>query len=390
MPPLPRLRIAHLLAMTGLYFSSVGFLMHFPRHVLRIGGSAQDAGWLLALGLIPALLLARPVSEWNQRVGGRWPAVAGGVIVAISNVLMLWVAHVDVWMYLLRIVFSIGHTLIFGTLFAQAAFLAEHPARRAQVIGWLAVMTQLGNAIGGTIGEIAYQHGSASFWIGSVAFVLGATILGALWSFKPQVEARPADETNLLKTGWPPEVLCMVAIAMAFSGVTQFLPTFIDHLSSSGAMQAFPSSWFLTTALLMVALVRLVGGYFAERLLQPRALRTCHLILLATLVCIPFMHGRAHAIVLGIGFGLSYGWLYPALNSLAFNRVPAEARGKLAGWLMVAFEIGFRLGPIGMGALITYGGYGAMFFGVAVVYVAILMFARSAARKSPALSASHA
>lgn len=378
---IPRLRVAHLLSMTFLYFCSVGFLFQFPREVLRMGGTPQEVGLLVALGLIPTLLLAKPVGEWNRVKGGRWPALVGGLIVILSNVLMLTAHHVGGWMVALRLLYGVGHMMLFVTLFAQAAFLVEHPAQRASIIGWLAVMTQLGNAIGGTIGEMAYHHGNLTFWLGSAGFATLATILGACWTLKPVPRAVVAPPVVEIKSGWPPEVWGVVAIAMAFSAVTQFLPAFIDHLVQTGASQPFASSWFLTSALLVVALVRLVGGYFANRLLRPSVLRICHAMLLVIMLAIPWMHTQYQAVLLGMAFGVSYGWLYPALNALAFNRLPPEARGKIAGWMVTGYEVGYRLSPIGFGALISYSGYHAMFFGLVVMYCLILLVSWSAAKK---------
>ncbi len=390
MPAFPRLRVAHLLLMTLLYFCSVGFLMQFPRFVLRIGGTPQDVGWLLALGLIPALLLARPVAEWNHRIGGRWPALIGALVAVLSNVLMLSVEHVGLWMYALRMLYAVGHTLIFSTLFAQAAFLTDNPVQRAKVIGWLAVTTQLGNAVGSTLGEITYQASLTTFWLGGAGFALLAGLLGACWTLRP-AKVDQVDRKNPEPIGaryrWPPEAWATVGIAMTFAGVTQFLPAFVDHLVASGAAaEPFAASWFITSALLIVAVVRLVGGWFGAVLLRPPVLAVCHAILLLTLLLVPAMHTRQQALLLGIGFGISYGWLYPALSSLAFNRVPAHARAKVAGWLVMAFECGFRLSPIGLGAVITFAGYRAMFFSLAIGYAAVLLIAWSVAKNSNRLA----
>ncbi len=179
-PPLPRLRVLHLFAIAGFYFCSGAFLMHFPRIVLRLGGSAQDVGWILALGLVPVLLLAGAVGEWNRRLGGRWPLVLGGLLAALSNALMIWVEHVGWTLLALRMLFAVGHALVFGTLFAQAAFLVEHPLQRARVIGWMAVVIQVGNAIGSVLGEMAFNRGMGTFWLGSAALGSGGGRAGRL------------------------------------------------------------------------------------------------------------------------------------------------------------------------------------------------------------------
>ncbi len=389
MPPLPRWPVLLLLTIAGIYFCSGAFLMQFPRIILGLGGSAQDVGWLLALGLIPALLLAGAVGEWNRRLGGRWPMLIGGLLAALSNALMLTVDQVGIWMLVLRLVFAVGHTMVFGTLFAQAAFLVDHPLQRAKLIGWLAVVIQIGNAAGSALGEAAYYQGATVFWFGAAGIGLVVVVLGVCWTVKPATLPEQPQLSDV-KPSWPGEVWAIAAVGMAFAGVTQFLPAFIDYLGHSGAIAApFAAAWFITPALLVVALVRLVGGYFAAVLLRPWVLAICHLILLLTLLLVPLMHTLHQAVWLGLAFGLSYGWLYPALSALAFERVPAQERGRMAGWLVAAFEVGFRLSPIGLGALITHAGYGAMFIGLALAYAAVLLSAWGVSSKAGRLASAN-
>ncbi len=380
LPPLPALRVLHLFSIAGLYFCCSAFLFHFPRIVLRLGGSAEDVGWLLASGLVPVLLLSGAVGEWNRRLGGRWPLVAGALLAVLGNFLMVWVNDVGWQMFALRMVYAVGHALLFGTLFAQAAFLVEHPLQRAKVIGWMAVVIQVGNAIGSVLGELAYARGLTAFWWCSAALGLVVAVLGACWTLKPAaVEAAPVVAGG---ARWPGEVWAIAAVGMAFAGMTQFLPAMIDQLSNSGLIaQPFAAAWFLAPAMLMVAVVRLLGGYFAAVLMRPWVLAVCHLLLLVTMVLAPWMHTSQQALWLGLAFGFGYGWLYPALSALAFDRVPAHARGRVAGWLVAAFEVGFRLSPLGLGALISLAGYRAMFVGLALAYAGVLAIAWSAAKR---------
>ncbi|TCS38546.1 putative MFS family arabinose efflux permease [Paucimonas lemoignei] len=381
LPPLPRLRVVHLLAIAGFYFCSGAFLMQFPRIILRLGGSAQEIGWILALGLIPVLCLAGVVGNWNRQRGGRWPLVVGALLAALSNAMMIWVEHVGAGMLALRMLFAVGHAMIFGTLFAQAAFVADHPLQRAKVIGWMAVVIQIGNAIGSVIGEYAYLKGNNAFWLGSAGIGLIVVVLGACWSTKPANEHSTQTQAGSKSAQWPAEVWTIAAVGMAFAGLSQFLPAFIDHLNQSGAVtQPFAAAWFLTPALLLVALVRLAGGHFAAVLLRPWVLGVCHLLLMLTMLLVPWMHTQQHAMFLGMIFGLSYGWLYPALSAMAFDHVPAEARGRVAGWLVAAFEVGFRLSPIALGALISRFGYTTMFVSLVLAYAGMLLVARLVAR----------
>ena len=372
-------KLAHLMAIAGVHFCSVGFLMQFPRYVMALGGSAQDAGWLLALGIIPSLALAAPVGEWNRRFGGRWPAVLGGLVAALANLAMLLVHELDVWMCLLRLLYAVGQTMLFVTLFSQAAALAGQPAERARNIGWLALVLQMGNATGAALGEWAYGQSYILFWLGASGFALLAVLLSACWSHLPVAAPAPAVAADAPRgwKQWPSEVWVMLAVGMTFAGLTQFMPAFIEHLGRNGQLaEPFAAAWFITPALLVVAVVRSVGGYYAHWLLGPMVLRICHGLLLLTVLALPWISSRDHALLLAVAFGLSYGWLYPALSSLGYSRAPAHMSGKVGAWLVMAFEIGFRLSPVLLGTLITQGGYGVMFFGLAVLYCALLIVAR--------------
>lgn len=376
----PRAAMAHLLLMAGLYFCSGAFLMQLPRYVLKLGGSAQDAGWLIAVGLIPTLLLSAWVGDWVRRSGGRRPAQIGATIAALASLLMLTVHVLGPWIIAIRLLYAVGNTIMFVMLFTTAAMLVESPVQRAQIIGWLAVAIQLGNALGGLLGELAYQSGLTFYWISCTGIALCVAILGS-WAPAPAAPAAPslqpaaaASSPENPLNGWPIQLWALVAVGLAFAGLTQFMPTYIEYLGQSGRVaEPFAAAWFITPALLVVAAVRLIAGYFAARLLRPAVLMACHVLLLVTLLALPWIHSRTEAVILALIFGLSYGWLYPALSSLAFSRVAPDVRGRVSGRVVMAFEIGFRLGPIGLGTLITYAGYTTMFVGLAVTYVLVLM-----------------
>lgn len=379
--PLPHKRVIHLLLMAALYFCAAAFLMQFPRYILQIGGSAQDAGWLLALGLIPALLMGGMVGDWNRRIGGRVPAALGCALVVASTLAMLAVEHLGVGMVAIRMLYAVGHSMVFVTLFSQAAFMVDHPVQRAKVIGWLAIAVQLGNALGGTLGELAYLRGIQNYWLESAAIASLALIMAAFLPVGLRIPVAPVVSGDSARIAWPVEVWSIAAVGMAFAGLAQFLPTFIDHLGRTGQLEeTFVAAWFITPALLVVAAVRLVGGIFAAKLLKPWVLGVCHSLLVATLILVPWLQTREQAIGLALMFGLGYGWLYPALCALAFEGKTPEARGKVAGWLVAAFEVGFRLSPVGLGLMITYFGYHAMFLSLAAAYGLLVLLARGKAR----------
>jgi len=372
---IPRLRVLQLTALAAIYFCSTAFMMQFPRYVLLIGGSAEDVGWLLALGLPPALLLSGRVGDWNRRIGGRLPAIAGCLLVIVCNLLMLTVDRLDWVMVALRLFYAIGHSIVFATLFTQAALMVDHPVQRAKIIGWLAIAIQLGNAAGGTLGELAYLRGTANYWLENVAIASLALILAALWPNRPAPTSAPPS-VAAGKVRWPGELWSMAAVGIAFAGLLQFLPAFVEYIGRSGQVaEPFIAAWFITPALLVVAGVRLIGGFYAASLLRPQVLIACHLLLLTTLLLVPDMHNREQAVGLALMFGLGYGWLYPALSTLAFSHAPPEARGKVAGWVVAAFEIGYRGSSVGLGLMITHYGYSAMFYSLVAAYCVLLAIA---------------
>lgn len=373
---LPRAALINLYLLAGIYFCTGAFTMQFPRYILHMGGTAQAAGWLIAIGLLPTLFLGPALGDWVRRIGTRKPIQIGLGLAIAANLLMLSVDSIGPWMVFIRLVAAFGHTIVSVTLITSAAMLVDHPVQRAQVIGWLAVVIQMGNALGGLVGEVAYQAGNFWYW-SSCAMITVVVVVLSIWSSArsaaPVEKNDPNPQNDVSHVGWPLELWALGAVGMAFAGLSQFMPTYIEFLGKSGALhQVFAAAWFLTPALLVIASVRLVGGYYAAKLLRPSVLMTCHGLLLATIILLPWIHSRTEAVILAIMFGLSYGWLYPALSSLAFTRVAASARGRVSGRLVIAFELGYRLGPIGLGALITNAGYPSMFMGLAIGYVAII------------------
>jgi predicted MFS family arabinose efflux permease len=99
-------------------------------------------------------------------------------------------------------------------------------------------------------------------------------------------------------------------------------------------------------------------------------LRFCHAGLLISLIAIPFISSLTSSILIAIGFGLSYGLIYPSLNAEVLTICPAQHRGKVSGALTLVFETGFRgYAPIA-GSLIVLSGYSALFWTTALIYLA--------------------
>jgi MFS family permease len=128
-------------------------------------------------------------------------------------------------------------------------------------------------------------------------------------------------------------------------------------------------------------LVRLVFGNLADRLGRARvgaaALAVYTLVVASTAGLAP-----GWLSVLGVGFGLAHGALYPSLNALALEGAAREERGTLGGYFNAAFNGGVLLVTYCFGQVAQAYGYRVVFLLVAGLAGTGCFMLRGQVRKS--------
>lgn len=222
------------------------------------------------------------------------------------------------------------------------------------------------------------------------AFVLAAVLAAAAIGLVPSTRdgGRGARDTAARQaTG----ALVVIGVAATLAaGSANALGTFLVDSAVARGIAPGPAGLSLTLGSAVCVAARVLGGWQADR--RPgrqvgviAGLLACGAVGLL-LLAVP---GR-FPLVVGVVLGFGLGWSWPGLMNFAVVRLHPQAPAAATSITQTGVYAGGCVGPLGLGALATAGGYPAMWIAAAgmMFLAALLMLAgsRLLRRHAPALS----
>jgi MFS family permease len=296
--------------------------------------------------------------------------VAGVVIDAVVTALFPWTSSPLAW-FLLRLAGGLASAMALIPMETRVNHNAP-PERRARDFGFYAFSVALGVGLGTLVGLLLYpQAPRLAFALGG-AVTLAAAALA--WAGLPAaggpVDFGGAGESlalsrHLLSLG--------TAWAQGFleGGTLTFLSIYLLGLGHSETVV----SGLMGGLFLGVILIQVPVAWLADRLGRLRVLLSCHLVLLAGLVCLPWcvrLFGIASWLFV---VGACCAALYPLGLALLGERVPASGMARANAWYLASNCAGSLTGPLLIGLAIDCFGQRALFAAGAAAVVLVLVAA---------------
>lgn len=327
-----------------------------PRLVMDLTGeglsrAAIYGGWLWFAYAIMQFFSAPVLGNISDRVGRR-PVLLFSLFALGLDYIIMGFAPTLTWLF-------VGRTLagIAGASFIPAyAYLADitPPERRAQNFGIVGAAFGLGFIIGPAVGGLLGSFGARTPFFFAAALALA----NVTWGFFALPESLPKESRRAfdIKRANPVGALLHVrkyplVPAVAFA-------IFFWQL----AQQSFPSTWSYYTmfrfgwseaavgaSLAFVGLIMAVSQGGLTRVIVPR-LRERRSVLLGMTVGAVSYTGFAFASSGWMMYAWMTGWLmaalvYPSLNAIMSQQVPANAQGELQGAVASLYSIASIAGP---------------------------------------------
>lgn len=341
-----------------------GFSLFFllPKYLAtELAATPSTIGAVAAVGLC-AVVVASPAVGWAlDRFGRRTPALLGAFLVFASSLGMTTVHEVGAWLYVLRIVQGFGFALGFNAAVASVADRAPSD-RLGQAIGLLGVASLATNAVAPTLGEwLAHVHG----W-NSVFLVAAATGLATMLIVRSLPDTIPVEKTQE-RSASPRLDRAVLSIALVNGAAFGTLITFTQAFALERGAERV-AGYFLGYTL-GALVVRLALGGAADRIGRRRvaigSLVGYGLVALATSKLNP-----GWLELFGLGFGITHGFLYPALAALVVEQSSPARRGRDLTAFNAAFYLGSALALFGGGWLARAAGYPLLFALMGAITVA--------------------
>jgi MFS family permease len=360
-PPAPPVFTPTILVCVGLTFlvHVVTYLLNtqLPLHVVRLGGSRAQIGWLFAMSTGVAMLLRPQVGGWTDRYGAR-AVMLPGAGVLMATMLALGAATSPLAVIAAMAGLGVGNALISTT--GSVVVAAESPAvRRGEALSLYYVASSVGVALGPAAGFALADVGGMALNFSVVTALSLAVGLLALTLRSAPAAAGVAAGVRLWSVHAVPASLALIVITTGHATVYAFLPL---HATAGGLGRV---AWFFPlmsgcTIACRLALRRASDRHGRVRVLIPALLSiAAGNALLATPPTVASL-GIAAALL-----GCGNSMLYPTLVALVADRTPERERGLAIGTLSAAWDVGVAIGSPLVALLVQSRGYPAGFLAAA-------------------------
>lgn len=352
-----------------------------PLHLLALGGSHAQIGWLFGVTTAVGMVLRPQVGGWTDRYGARAVMVPGAVAL-VATTLALMFASNPLAVIALMAGLGIGNALI-STTGSIVVANESPPDRRGESLSLFYVFSSVGVALGPPIGfALADLGGMRLNFLVVITLSLVATALVLFVRTAPGNPAALSGLGPLWSWHAVPASIALIIITTGHATVYAFLPMHADAAGLGTAAWFFPVMSGFTIA------CRLVLRRASDRLGRlPVLLPAIALIALgnAVLAATPSpLSLVAAAALLGSGNSM----LYPTLVALVVDRTPFVERGRAIGTLSGAWDVGIAIGSPLIAFLVQAHGYGAGFLASAATTGLGLVTLLATERRRPVNSAS--
>jgi len=319
-----------------------------PLYLVSFGASSTVIGAVMAVFTITATLTRIPIGLLIDRIGRKPFLIAGVALFAGGNFGYLWAPSI-LLMLPFRMLHGVGWSGCTTAIATLAADIAPQK-RRGELIGYAAMASSLGGAIGPVAGFALLQRFDFSgVFLGAAALLFVSLILAAFVK-EPEHAPRNNRRERWIDLLVIPETL-LPALAVAFlsfghGGIFTFLPI---HALKLGLEN--PGLWFGLYALCLL-LSRPVAGPLSDRISRRAVIipgLTLNLLGIGILALASSPAWLMAAAVVG-GFGT--GAAQPALMTVAVDQTSPQRRGQSMAQYQCFYDLGIGLGSLTLGAFL--------------------------------------
>jgi MFS family permease len=319
-----------------------------PLYLVSFGASSTVIGAVMAVFTITATATRIPVGLLIDRIGRKPFLIAGVALFAVGNFGYLWAPGI-----LLMLPFRMLHGVGWSGCTTAVATLAADIApqkRRGELIGYAAMASSLGGAIGPVAGFALLQRFDFSGVFFGAAALLFVSLILAAFVKEPEHGPRNNHRQRWIDLLVIPETL-LPALAVAFlsfghGGILTFLPI---HALKLGLEN--PGLWFGLYALCLL-LSRPVAGPLSDRISRRAVIIPGLILNLLGIGILALASSPAWLMAAAVIGGFGTGAAQPALMTVAVDQTAPQRRGQSMAQYQCFYDLGIGLGSLTLGAFL--------------------------------------
>lgn len=342
-----------------------------PLYVEKLGGTQADAGLVIGIFALSAVLIRPVVGQGLDRYGRKGLFITGLGIFLISTLAYNWVPTV-LFLLVLRFLQGFG----WGALNTAAGTIASDviPRKRlAEGMGYFGIAGDIAMAVGPALGLfLTGSRGFSSLFFSAAFAVLLAMVLAFLISHRRDNAAGSEVNNNadnavrpsyFEKSAVRPSVV-MFFVTMTFGAIVSFLALYAAQLGISNA------GLFFTLYALALMTSRPLFGRLADKRDNTMIIITGVLLIFAALIILAQVNAAGHPyemlLLAGIVYGFGFGAVQPSLQAMVVRDLPFNRRGAANAIFFSSFDMGVGLGSVLWGMIAEVSGYNAMYFAASI------------------------
>jgi len=344
------LLVAHLL-LAGFF----SLFMVVPEFIVSLGGQAWEIGVIIATFGLAGVIVRPLAGKWILKSGPKRVALLGISLFVGSTVLYIPLPS-EWWIVPVRMIQGVGLATAPVATSTIVANLAPE-ARRGEAMSYMGNFISIAQLYAPPLGYALFiSYGFEIAFSAAAIFAVGALIILSFLSDRntrinlPETSVRDSIEISapLISKAAIFPTFIFLTYAFTMAPVSTFLPFLAEE---KGLPEDFNPGFYFTVLSGMTMLTTLISGRISDRLgrgaviVPGLALVSVAMFLLSRSLVVPMFMGAAFF------HGVGYGLIYPGINSLVIDRVPAKERGSALATLQQAWDVGasggnFILGPV--------------------------------------------
>jgi MFS family permease len=345
-----------------LFLTFYYLLVTLPIYALQnLNGHKSEAGLIVTVFLIAAIISRPLAGQWIQRLGQRMILIISLSIFGAASCLY-FIPNSITSLLILRFFHGIGFgmaTTATGTIVANII----PDSRRGEGMGYYAMSMNLAMVIGPFLGLTAlHQWGvHAVFAIGAICsfFSLIAGLLINRTSEKLSEHNKPEGMKlqNVFEFSAVRISITATLFALVYSSILSFISVYAKELGLGETASYF----FVVYALVMLLSRPFTGKWFdmygANRIVYPAIICfACGMLLLSSAKT-SFSFLSAAALI-----GLGWGTLFPSFQTIAIQTASPSRRGLATATFLSIFDLGIGIGSFIVGLAVAKVGFSSLYF----------------------------
>lgn len=337
------------------------------KYILNMGESNSTAGIIAGAFSITALAV-RPFSGYfSDHFPKKWLLTVSLVVTFVS--LIGYYAAASPWqIFLFRLCQGASYAVSTTVMMAMVSQIVDVEVRGAGV-GYYALAATLAAAVGPGIGLKVVEYAG---YRRSILLAAVIALVAVAASFFQPFREEKREETEKRRFGFrnliAKEVLALAGFSCLFSLSNGLMSNFISILGDERGIVNI--SLYFTVNAVVMAVAKPLSGRLTDRYGMHYIMYGAYFFCAVSLYLLAGAKSLAAVLAVAALYGMGVGAGQPALQAQSTKEVGIEQVGIAVSTCYLGNDIGQGIGPMLGGMVSDRLGYGAMFFGAALLHTA--------------------